>query len=75
MFQDSSWDVSSAGQKSRMGRLPSLHPALPRVMCPDCGGTMRLVQIEPSMRPGRAETSSFDWSCGFTLVQTVERYD
>ena len=52
----------------------ALHPALPRVMCPQCGAHMRLERIVPCAAHGRrAETVSFACTCRFTLQQTIER--
>jgi hypothetical protein len=54
----------------------SLHPALPRVMCPECGSYMRLDRIVPCATPARrAETVSFSCDCLFTLQQTIDRVD
>ncbi|MDI3470618.1 MAG: hypothetical protein OJF62_002681 [Pseudolabrys sp.] len=41
-----------------------LHPAIPRVICPRCGTTMRLAGIEPD-DIGRGEVTVFDCDCGF----------
>ena len=55
---------------------PALHPALPRVMCPECGAHMRLDRIVPCATPERrAETVSFSCDCLFTLQQTIDRVD
>jgi hypothetical protein len=51
------------------------HPALPRVMCPDCSRSMRLVRIGPSELPRRADINLFACSCGSTHSLTVDRID
>jgi hypothetical protein len=50
------------------------HPAVPRVTCAECGGKMRLTQIEPALKEGRvANTSTFACECGFTCRQAADR--
>ncbi len=56
------------------GREP-LHPAIPRVMCPDCGRNMRLARMEPTGGERRADKVSFQCDCGFELQQTIDRVD
>jgi hypothetical protein len=54
----------------------TLQPRLPRVMCPECGRIMNLVRAERHLEPEqRIETLTFACTCGFTLAQTVGRYD
>ena len=49
------------------------HPAMPRVTCAECGGKMRLTQIEPGLKGGRgANTSTFTCKCGFTCRQAAD---
>jgi len=51
-----------------------LHPAIPRVLCPSCGSTMRLSRIDPWPNDSRrAETTTFECECGFDYRQTVRR--
>ena len=46
------------------------HPAMPRVTCAECGGKMRLTQIEPGLKEGHgANTSTFTCKCGFICRQ------
>jgi hypothetical protein len=46
------------------------HPAVPRPTCSECGGKMRLTEIEPGMKDGHAaNTSTFACKCGFTCRQ------
>lgn len=55
---------------------PVQQPRWPRVMCPECGRIMQLLRVEPSAESGRrSETLTFACTCGFTLAQTVARYD
>ena len=50
-----------------------MHPALPRVMCPDCGQHMRLTHIEPHPAAFRcAETTTFECACGFRVSHTLD---
>lgn len=50
------------------------HPAVPRLTCAECGGKMRLTQIEPSLKEGHAtDTSTFACKCGFTYRQAGDR--
>ena len=50
------------------------HPAMPRVTCAECGGKMRLTQIEPGLREGHgANTSTFTCKCGFICRQAGDR--
>jgi predicted RNA-binding Zn-ribbon protein involved in translation (DUF1610 family) len=46
-------------------------PGVPRVMCPDCGERMRLRSVTPHLEKQRAETSTFECSCGQVYQQTV----
>ena len=49
------------------------HPAVPRLTCAECGGKMRLTQIEPGLREGHgANTSTFTCKCGFTCRQAAD---
>ena len=51
-----------------------MHPALPRVLCPECGGKMRLARIMPAFEPERrADTSMFRCKCGFGYSHTIDR--
>jgi len=51
-----------------------LHPAIPRVLCPDCGNIMRLVRVEPDpTTERRAERTTFECDCGFDYRQTIGR--
>jgi hypothetical protein len=47
------------------------HPALPRLICAECGGRMRLTQIEPALKEG--QTSTFACKCGFTCLRAADR--
>jgi len=50
------------------------HPAVPRLTCAECGGRMRLTQIEPALKEGQAaNTSTFACTCGFTCRQAGDR--
>lgn len=52
----------------------AMHPALPRVMCPDCGRHMRLVHIQPHPAAFRcAETTTFECACGFRVSHTIDK--
>lgn len=52
----------------------AMHPALPRVMCPDCGTHMRLAHIEPHPAAFRsAETTTFECICGCRVSHTLDR--
>jgi len=48
-------------------------PAVPSVMCPNCGKRMRLVQIEPRSPPHGSETATFQCTCGEKLAQPLRR--
>ncbi len=51
-----------------------LHPAIPRVLCPECGARMRLARIDPESDSVRdAETTTFACDCGFTYRHTLDR--
>jgi hypothetical protein len=47
------------------------HPAVPRLTCAECGGRMRLTQIEPALKEG--QTSTFACKCGFTCLRAADR--
>jgi hypothetical protein len=47
------------------------HPAVPRLTCAECGGRMRLTQIEPAFKEG--QTSTFACKCGFTCLRAADR--
>jgi len=50
------------------------HPAVPRLTCAECGGKMRLTQIEPGVKEGHgANTSTFTCKCGFICRQAADR--
>jgi hypothetical protein len=50
------------------------HPAVPRLTCAECGGRMRLTQIEPALKEGQvANTSTFACKCGFTCLRAADR--
>ncbi len=50
------------------------HPAVPRLTCAECGGSMRLTQIEPALKEGQlANTSTFACKCGFTCLRAADR--
>lgn len=55
--------------------LTPLHPAIPRVMCPDCGKNMRLERIEPTVSPRRGDNVTFRCECARELQQTINRVD
>ncbi len=62
--------------KRHVAVLTPPHPAIPRVMCPQCGKHMRLVKLEPCATPQRrAETVTFSCECSFALQQTIDRVD
>ena len=42
---------------------PSLHPSIPRVLCPRCGTQMRLAKAETAARDG--DKLMFECTCGF----------
>jgi len=46
-------------------------PAVPSVMCPNCGKRMRLAQIEPRSPPLGRETATFECTCGEKLAQPL----
>jgi hypothetical protein len=48
------------------------HPAVPRATCDECGGKMRLTQIEPSLKEGHI-ANTFACKCGFTCRQAGDR--
>ncbi|HET9902372.1 MAG TPA: hypothetical protein VFQ27_01555 [Xanthobacteraceae bacterium] len=53
-----------------------MHPAMPRVQCPECGGKMRLARIDPDTNPHRrADVTTFQCSCGFTYRPIIERIE
>jgi hypothetical protein len=49
------------------------HPALPRITCVECGGKMRLTQIEPGLKEGHVPNTSFSCKCGFTCRRAGDR--
>lgn len=49
------------------------HPAVPRATCDQCGGTMRLTQIEPGLKEGHVANTSFACKCGFTCRRAGDR--
>jgi len=50
------------------------HPAVPRLTCAECGGRMRLTQIEAAVKEGQvANTSTFACKCGFTCLRAADR--
>jgi len=54
--------------------LEPTHPAVPRATSAECGGKMRLTQIEPGLREGHgADTSTFTCKCGFICRQAGDR--
>ncbi|MCZ7658105.1 MAG: hypothetical protein M5U07_09700 [Xanthobacteraceae bacterium] len=62
--------------KARPRAPATLHPAIPRVMCPECGRIMRLTRIDPlAAPPRRAEIVTFRCECRFDLRQTLDRVD
>ena len=60
--------------KERVHVLTPLHPAIPRVMCPDCGKNMRLQRIEP-VSAHRADKNTYRCECSLELQQTIDRVD
>jgi lysyl-tRNA synthetase class I len=60
--------------KERVHVLTPLHPAIPRVMCPQCGKNMRLERVEPVSTP-RADKVTYRCECSMELQQTIERVD
>ncbi|MBV9346667.1 MAG: hypothetical protein JOZ70_14255 [Pseudolabrys sp.] len=48
-----------------------LRPGVPRVMCPHCSTTMRLVSIEPAGQEQKL-FESFSCTCGFTCTTQIE---
>jgi hypothetical protein len=61
-------------EKRRLGVLippEPPHPAVPRLTCAECGGRMRLTQIEPALKEG--QTSTFACKCGFTCLRAADR--
>jgi len=65
----------TAEVRRRLHVLAPLHPAIPRVMCPDCGCNMHLDRMEPTAGERRADKVSFRCDCGFELQQTIDRVD
>jgi hypothetical protein len=62
--------------RARLRAFTPRHPAIPRVMCPECGRHMRLERIEPSSTPQRrADVVTFTCACTFLLHQTIDRAD
>lgn len=63
----------AARAKEGVHILTPLHPAIPRVMCPECGRNMRLDRIEPTR--ARAEKVTYRCECSLEVQQTLERVD
>lgn len=47
----------------------NLHPAIPRVLCPNCGKQMRLETIVTEL-PNNRERVTFNCDCGFDFKRT-----
>jgi RNase P subunit RPR2 len=62
------------GTFRRMNDSTGLHPAITRVLCPECGSLMRLERVDPEIDARRdAETTTFSCVCGFTYRHTLDR--
>lgn len=69
-------DTFTEESRARLRAFTPRHPAIPRVMCPECGRHMRLERIEPSSTPQRrADVVTFSCACTFLLHQTIDRVD
>src|SRR5262245_57931233 len=73
----SSWarrtDYAVAGELTRRSHALRRHAAaIPRVICPECGGKMRLAYLEPHPVPDvRKETTTFFCDCGEKYSYTI----
>lgn len=56
----------------RLWALRDADIAIPRVLCPQCGGKMRLAVLEPYLWPSsRKETTTFTCGCGEKFSYTI----